>query len=64
MDWKRYKQCILHGGEIYAVLNQLVNHKKKLLLTTFSLFPATGWSCVHPGFWAHGKLSLMSLVNS
>lgn len=32
------EQYILHGDEIYAVLNRLVNHKKKLFLITNSPF--------------------------
>ena len=35
---KDLEQYILHGDEIYAVLNRLVNHKKKLFLITNSPF--------------------------
>ncbi|NXU63418.1 NT5D2 protein, partial [Horornis vulcanius] len=35
---KDMEQYILHGDEIYAVLNRLVNHKKKLFLITNSPF--------------------------
>lgn len=56
---KDTEQYIVHGDEICAV-----NHKKKLFLITFSLFPAYRWGCAHSSFWAHGKLSLMSLMDS
>lgn len=42
LDWclfySNLEQYILHGDEIYAVLNRLVNHKKKLFLITNSPF--------------------------
>ncbi|KAK2533957.1 hypothetical protein Q9233_004494 [Columba guinea] len=34
---KDLEQYILHGDEIYAVLNHLVNHKKKLFLILISI---------------------------
>lgn len=41
------EQYILHGDEIYAVLNRLVNHKKKLFLITNSPFSFVWVLLVH-----------------
>lgn len=41
------EQYILHGDEIYAVLNRLVNHKKKLFLITNSPFSFVWVSLLH-----------------